>query len=166
MTMTETVLAPPSDAATWWDHRSYPADLAQVRGVRRDLDTDLTGFDPDLVATVRLCAAELAANAVKYAPGGGFLRALAIAAPATLWLAIVDEGTGAVLPHVPTDRTDREWEDAEGQRGLRLVEALATAWGHYPVGPFGAALGTGVWASFTLRPEQTPGGLGRLTMTR
>lgn len=166
MTMTGTLLAPPSDAVTWWDHRSYPADPAQVRGVRRDLDTDLTGFDADLVATVRLCAAELAANAVKYAPGGGFHRALAIATPAALWLAIIDEGTGTVLPHIPADRTDREWDDAEGQRGLRLVEALATTWGHYPVGPVGSSLGVGVWASFPLRPEQVPGGLGRLAMTR
>ncbi|MGW5875307.1 ATP-binding protein [Nocardiopsis terrae] len=148
------------EATGYFDGR--PEQVARVREWCRKA----TGFDPDLVATVRLCAAELAANAVKYAPGGGFHRALAIAAPATLWLAIIDEGTGAVLPHIPTDRTDQEWDDAEGQRGLRLVEALATTWSHYPVGPGGAALGVGVWASFTLYPEQVPDGLGRLAMTR
>ncbi|GAA1469305.1 ATP-binding protein [Nocardiopsis exhalans] len=166
MTMTGTVLAPPSDAATWWDHRSYPADPAQVREVRRDLDTDLSGFDADLVATVRLCAAELAANAVKYAPGAGFHRALAMPTPAALWLAIIDGGAGTGLPRIPTDRTDRERDDAEGQRGLVLVDALATTWGHYPTGPGETSLGLGVWASFTLRPGQAPAGLGRLIMTR
>lgn len=30
MAMTGTLLAPPSNAVTWWDHRSYPADAVQL----------------------------------------------------------------------------------------------------------------------------------------
>ncbi|MFI6575380.1 ATP-binding protein [Nocardiopsis sp. NPDC050513] len=165
--MNDTMLSPPTRAVTWWDHRVYTANLAQVGPVRRDLAADLTGFDPDLVDTVQLCAAELAANAVKYAPGGTeFLRVLAMPTPSTLWLAIVDEGGGIGLPRIPTERTTDEWDMAEGQRGLALVDILAEEWGYYPVGPGGTEFGIGVWATFNVSPDQVPDGLGRFVLTR
>jgi anti-sigma regulatory factor (Ser/Thr protein kinase) len=164
--MTMTVLPPPAETMAWWDHRRYACDLAQVGQVRRDLADDLAEFDSDVVASVQLCAAELAANAVKYAPGGGFSRALAMPTPSTLWLAIIDEGCGAGLPCIPSDRTTDEWEVAEGQRGLLLVDALAKTWGHYPVGPGSVNLGIGVWATFVLEPGQVPVGIGGLIMSR
>ncbi|WP_198659355.1 ATP-binding protein [Nocardiopsis sp. FIRDI 009] len=165
--MNTTVLAPPVRAVTWWDHRVYTANLAQVGLVRRDLAADLTGFDSDLVDTMQLCAAELAANAVKYAPDGSeFLRALAMPTPATLWLAIVDEGGGISLPRIPTDRTVEDWDMAEGQRGLALVDILTEEWGCYSVGPGGPELGIGVWTTFNVASDQAPDGLGRFVLTR
>ncbi|WP_017573681.1 ATP-binding protein [Nocardiopsis halotolerans] len=140
--------SPPRRAATWWEHRVYPAHLDQARQVRADLRSDLAAFPSDVVDTVLLCAAELAANAVKYAPDGKeFLRALALLDERTLWLAIVDEGSGTGLPHIPDDRSADEWSLAEGQRGLMLVDSLAREWGHYPVGPGTPRLGLGVWAT-------------------
>jgi anti-sigma regulatory factor (Ser/Thr protein kinase) len=164
--MTVTVLPPPAEASTWWDHRRYVSDLAQVGRVRRDLVADLEGFDPEIVDSVQLCAAELAANAVKYASGGEFSRALAMPSRSTLWLAIIDEGGGIGRPRIPTDRTDDDWDMAEGQRGLVLVDAMAEAWGHYPVGPGTPNLGIAVWATFALGPGQATTGLERLIMTR
>ncbi|MDA8371291.1 MAG: ATP-binding protein [Nocardiopsaceae bacterium] len=150
----EPALSPPRQAAAWWEHRIYPSDLAQVGRVRADLRVDLAGFTPDLVDTAVLCATELAANAVKYAPGSGeFLRALALLDERTLWLAIVDEGGGSGLPRIPAERSDTEWPLAEGQRGLLLIDSLSKAWGHYPVGPGSARLGLGVWAIFPVPPR-------------
>ncbi|WP_435106847.1 ATP-binding protein [Nocardiopsis synnemataformans] len=159
------VLSPPRRAATWWEHRAYPSDLAQARQVRADLRTDLAGFDSDLTDTVLLCAAELAANAVKYAPEGQeFLRALALLDERTLWLAVVDEGGGTGLPRIPDDRSDDEWSLAEGQRGLMLVDSLAQAWGHYSVGPGSTRLSLGVWATFPVLLNERPSGLPGFVM--
>ncbi|WDZ90373.1 ATP-binding protein [Nocardiopsis sp. HUAS JQ3] len=161
----EPMPSPPRRASTWWEHRVYRSDLAQARQVRADLRADLAGFDPDLVDTVLLCAAELVANAVKYAPEGReFLRALALLDERTLWLAVVDEGGGTGLPRIPDDRSDDEWSWAEGQRGLMLVDSLAQAWGHYPVGPGSARLGLGVWATFPVSPDERPLGLPGFVM--
>ncbi|WP_150253413.1 ATP-binding protein [Nocardiopsis deserti] len=162
----EPVPSPPRRASTWWEHRAYPSDLVQARQVRADLRADLAGFDPDLVDTVLLCAAELAANAVKYAPEGQeFLRALALLDEHTLWLAVVDAGGGTGLPRIPHDRSADEWLLAEGQRGLMLVDSLAQAWGHYPVGPGSARLGIGVWATFPVSPGELPAGLPRFVLS-
>ena len=56
---------------TVWEPRTYPGTLAHLRTLRHDLTQDLTGFTPDLIDTVRLCASELLANAVKYTDTGG-----------------------------------------------------------------------------------------------
>ncbi|WP_159943594.1 MULTISPECIES: ATP-binding protein [unclassified Nocardiopsis] len=160
-------LSPPRRAATWWDHRTYPSHLSQVSRVRADLRTDLAGFDPDLTDTVLLCAAELAANAVRYAPDGNeFLRALALVDDHTLWLAITDQGGGTGLPRIPAQRSEDAWATAEGQRGLLLVSALAREWGYYSLGPGNTRLGLGVWAVFAPDPARVPTGLGRLVLTR
>lgn len=161
----EPVPSPPRRASTWWEHRAYPSDLSQARQVRADLRADLAGFASDVVDTVLLCAAELAANAVKYARGREFLRALALLDEHTLWLAVVDEGGGAGLPRIPDDRSDDEWSLAEGQRGLMLVDALADEWGHYPVGPGSARLGLGVWATFPVPADELPSGLPGFVMS-
>ncbi len=160
----EPVPSPPRRASTWWEHRAYPSDLAQARQVRADLRADLAGFEPDLVDTVLLCAAELAANAVKYAQGREFLRALALLDERTLWLAVVDEGGGSGLPRVPKERSEDEWSLAEGQRGLMLVDSLAQTWGHYSVGPGSTRLGLGGWATFPVSPDERPSGLPGFVM--
>lgn len=142
-----------------WEHRLYPGDLAHARAVRTDLATDLCGFGPDLVDTVQLCVSELFANCVKYTdsgrPGADVLRALCLPAPHTLRVGLSDWGGSGTLPTVPTDRTDDEWDWAEGQRGLALVENLSTGWGSRRQAPW-ADLGTHVWAEFALDPADVP----------
>jgi anti-sigma regulatory factor (Ser/Thr protein kinase) len=49
--------------------------------------------------------------------------------------------------------------DAEGGRGLALVDALSTRWGWYPVRPASAGPVKVVWAEWHLRPPANEAGL-------
>ncbi|MFY7065190.1 ATP-binding protein [Nocardiopsis changdeensis] len=138
--------------ARLWTHRLYPGDLARLSQVRRDLRADLSGFDPDTADTLVLCGSELFANCVKYTASGrdgGVIRTLWSADDRSLTLGFTDDGLGGGVPVIPRARTSDEWDRAEGQRGLLMVEELSTAWGYSPVCPFGD-LGTHTWATFTL----------------
>ncbi|MFE3458896.1 ATP-binding protein [Nocardiopsis aegyptia] len=145
--------------AVFWEHRTYPGDLAHLSQVRSDLATDLAGFDPDLVDTVQLLTSELFANGVKYTDsghtGGEILRALSMPDPATLRVSLSDCGGGGGTPRIPTERTADAWDWAEGQRGLVLVQNLSTAWGHFRLAPW-ADLGTHVWAQVPVDPTRVP----------
>jgi anti-sigma regulatory factor (Ser/Thr protein kinase) len=139
-----------------WPARIYPGDLSRTSTIRADLRSDLAGFTEDLVETVVLCASEMAANAVEHTrsgadPDGRVLRALLAPEPGVLRLVVVDDGARESSPEIPARRTEAEWMSAERGRGLLLVDALARAWGTYPVVPFPfcADLGTAVWAEFT-----------------
>ncbi|WP_435109104.1 ATP-binding protein [Nocardiopsis synnemataformans] len=142
-----------------WEHRVYPGSLAQLSQVRKDLTADLAGFDEDLVETMRLCASELFANSVKYTDSGKrngeVVRALSMPNARTLRFSVSDCGGGGGVPAVPEARTEDEWNWAEGQRGLLLVENLSTAWGHFRLTPW-ADLGTHVWATFAVPPGGAP----------
>ncbi|CAL9513710.1 hypothetical protein SUDANB121_03711 [Nocardiopsis dassonvillei] len=135
-----------------WHHRLYPGDLSHLSTVRRDLAADLAGFDPDLADTLVLCGSELFANCVKYTAsgqvGGGVVRTLWLTGDHTLTLGFTDDGLSGGIPAIPRTRSCAEWESAEGQRGLLMVQELSTAWGYSPVCPFGD-LGTHTWATFT-----------------
>ena len=96
---------------------------------------------------------------------GQVLRTLCLPDPGTLHLSISDSGGGGGTPRVPTERSIQEWDWAEGQRGLLLVEALAATWGHHRLAPW-ADLGTNVWATFTLDPDTIPPGLAPYVFTR
>ncbi|MFL1427462.1 MULTISPECIES: ATP-binding protein [unclassified Nocardiopsis] len=136
-----------------WAHHLYPGDLAQLSRVRRDLRADLAEFDEDLADTLILCGSELFANCVKYSAsghaGGGVVRTLWSANDRSLTLGFTDDGLGGSVPEIPRARSSDEWDTAEGQRGLLMVEKLSTAWGYSPVCPFGD-LGNHTWASFAL----------------
>ncbi|WP_306369864.1 ATP-binding protein [Nocardiopsis sp. CC223A] len=136
-----------------WTHRLYPGDLAHLARVRRDLRTDLAEFDDDLADTLILCGSELFANSVKYTASGHtdgrVVRTLWLIDDRAVILGFTDDGLSGSVPAIPEARTSTEWETAEGQRGLLLVEELSTAWGYSPVCPFGD-LGTHTWATFTL----------------
>ncbi|OOC55984.1 MULTISPECIES: ATP-binding protein [Nocardiopsis] len=140
----------------YWEPRSYGRGLADLSAARRDLAGDLSGFAPDLVDTARLCLHELHANACKYGrPGGEVTRHLVLNEGHVLRLTVHnDHGTGSV-PRVPVERTGDEWDRAEGQRGLLLVDGLADGWGHY-AWPVRSGLGVLVWASFALDPAAVP----------
>ena len=148
--------------AVFWEHRTYPGDLAHLRQVRADLATDLAAFDPDLVDTLQLVTSELMANGIKYTdsgrPGGEVIRGLSMPDPRTLRVSLSDCGGGGAIPAIPARRTLDEWTWAEGQRGLVLVENLSTAWGYFRLAPW-ADLGTHVWATFAVDPAQTPNNL-------
>lgn len=153
----------------FWEHRLYPGDLAQLSQVRKDLVDDLSGFDEDLIETVVLCTSELFANSCKYTDsgreGGEVLRALSMPDRSTLRSSVSDYGGGGALPAIPAQRTDDEWDWAEGQRGLLLVQSLSRDWGHHPLVPWGD-LGTNVWAEFGADPATVPPGLRPFVFTR
>ncbi|WP_306368062.1 ATP-binding protein [Nocardiopsis sp. CC223A] len=136
-----------------WTHRLYPGDLSRLSTVRRDLRSDLAGFDDDLTDTIILCGSELFANCVKYTGSGqsdgAVIRTLWLVGDRSLTLGFTDDGLSGDVPAIPKARTSTEWDTAEGQRGLLMVEELSTAWGYSPVHPLGD-LGTHTWAAFTL----------------
>ncbi|MDT0328136.1 ATP-binding protein [Nocardiopsis lambiniae] len=139
-----------------WTHRLYPGELRELSRVRRELTADLAGFDPGVADTLVLCGSELFANCVRYTAsgtenGGAVIRTLWLVGDRSLTLGFTDDGLGGTVPRIPTTRTPDEWEEAEGQRGLLMVQELSTAWGYSPVCPFGD-LGTHTWATFTLTP--------------
>ncbi|MFL1378782.1 ATP-binding protein [Nocardiopsis protaetiae] len=135
-----------------WRHHLYPGDLARLSQVRRDLRADLAEFHEDLADTLVLCGSELFANCVKYTASGRngqVVRTLWLVDDRSLTLGFTDDGLSGTVPAIPRSRTSTEWDEAEGQRGLLMVEELSTAWGYSPVCPFGD-LGTHTWATFTL----------------
>ncbi|WP_306365796.1 ATP-binding protein [Nocardiopsis sp. CC223A] len=135
-----------------WQHHLYPGDLARLSQVRRDLRTDLAGFDEDLADTLVLCGSELFANCVKYTASGWdgrVVRTLWSTSDRSLTLGFTDDGLSGGVPEIPRSRSSDEWGEAEGQRGLLMVEKLSTAWGYSPLCPFGD-LGAHTWATFTL----------------
>ncbi|MCY9787047.1 ATP-binding protein [Nocardiopsis sp. EMB25] len=135
----------------YWPYRSYPDGLSDLARVRTDLARDLVGFEPDLVDAVQLVTSELVANSAKYArPGGEIIRTMCLLDGRTLRVAVSDPG-GPTRPRIPTERTADEWDLAEGQRGLLLVQNLATSWGFHAF-PEWSGYATQVWAAFDLDP--------------
>ncbi|MFD3685014.1 ATP-binding protein [Nocardiopsis sp. NPDC058631] len=153
----------------FWEHRVYPGHLSELGGVRADLAADLAGFDPDTVDTLTLVTSEVFANCCKYTDsgheGGEVLRALSMPDPGTLRVGLSDFGGGGGVPAVPHERTADEWDRAEGQRGLLMIENLASAWGHHRLAPW-ADLGTHVWATLPVDPAGVPPGLRPYVFTR
>ncbi|MEU6820672.1 ATP-binding protein [Streptomyces atriruber] len=99
------------------------------------------GVDRAVVEDLKLIASELTTNAVQYASKA----TLAIAVTLTddeVEVRVTDLGTYHPL------RPRRPATDVEHGRGLLLVEAVASRWGHYDSG-----LGTTVEAAITLLPH-------------
>lgn len=138
-----------------WPHRLYRGDLSDLGRMRRDLREDLPALDPDLLDTLFLCAGELFANCVRYTAsgrGGGHVIRTLRHQGGFLRLGFTDDGLGGGTPAVLRSRTPDERADAEGGRGLLLVEELSTAWGYRPVCPWGD-LGHHTWAAFPLSAD-------------
>ncbi|MFW5415577.1 ATP-binding protein [Nocardiopsis sp. CNT-189] len=156
--------------STRWEPRIYPGSLAQASRLRRDIRRDLTGFPDDAVHTLQLCCSELFANAVAHTasgqPGGEVVRRLDLLRPDLLRLEVTDGGWTQRRPAVPDHRSEHDWAEAEGQRGLLLLTATATAWGYHPVLPHTSLnLGLCVWADFPLDPDHVPTGLDPYVFT-
>ncbi|MEU0490905.1 ATP-binding protein [Nocardiopsis sp. NPDC006139] len=147
-----------------WRHRVYKGHLARLTAVRRDLVRDLAGFDSDLTETLVLCGSELFANAVRYTAsgerGGRVVRTLWTDGRGGVRLGFTDEGCGGTLPEIPKARGAEEWDRAEGQRGLLMVQELSTGWGYLSLCRWGD-LGHHIRADFgPTRPARPacPGG--------
>jgi serine/threonine-protein kinase RsbW len=117
--------------------RSYPGLPGQAAQVRAFLARVLDGCPG--AAEVILMADELAANAVLHShsgePGGIFTVHVEIREPQWVRVAVEDEGG----PAAPRLRAGVRAHDAGG-RGLRIVDALADAWG-----VSGDVIGRTVW---------------------
>src|SRR5690606_2568931 len=156
--------------STRWEPRIYPGSLSQASRLRRDIRRDLAGFPDDTVHTLQLCCSELFANAVAYTasgePGGEVVRCLNLLRPDLLRLEVTDGGWTDRRPAVPDHRTPEDWAEAEGQRGLLLLTACATAWGYFQVLPRSTLnLALRVWAASCLAPDRVPSGLGTYVFT-
>ena len=118
---------------------TVPHTPASASLVRHRMADELAGLLPVAVLDVAaLLVSELVGNAVRHGlalPSGG-LRASWELAEGGLRVEVVDGGDGPVGPPLPPS------PDAEGGRGLALVQALAANWGSAPARP-----GTAVWAT-------------------
>lgn len=131
--------------------RVFPGQPARLAEVREFAAAVLAGCPAR--DTLLTCVSELAANAIAHtASGAGGVFAVEVSRPAdgSAVVAVTDAGG----PGEPSVRDVDEL--AEGGRGLALVAALASRWGHH------AAPGGGrtVWAEVTwpvrVRPSAPP----------
>ncbi|TDC70908.1 ATP-binding protein [Actinomadura sp. GC306] len=96
----------------------------------------------ELLDDVTLVVDEFAANCVRHTASGrgGRFHVALWAGDGVLRAEVSDDGAGGKRPE------PRDAQDAENGRGLQIVAALASRWGHRPDGPR-----TTVWAEFTTR---------------
>ena len=124
-----------------------PHDATSAALVRHCMTAELGRlFSGDVLDAAALVVSELVGNAVRHGralPGGGLLASWDVV-DRGLRVQVVDGGSGPVGPLTPAA------PDAEGGRGLELVEALAERWGSTPARP-----GTAVWAELTSVQEPT-----------
>lgn len=120
--------------------RVFPGQPARVAEARAFVAAALAGCPAR--ETLLACVSELAANAIAHtASGDGGVFAVEVSRPADgrAMIAVTDAGG----PGEPSIRDPDEM--AERGRGLALVAALASRWGHHPA-PGGART---VWAEVT-----------------
>jgi anti-sigma regulatory factor (Ser/Thr protein kinase) len=126
--------------------RRFVREVCRSWRLREPDDASGGTWSDDLVDRAELLASELVTNAVLHAgarpAAGGELRLLVDLRGRRLRLAVHDAAR-RLLPLAPSRRPDLE---AEGGRGLLLVDRLATAWGTY------AAAGSGKVTWCILKP--------------
>lgn len=120
-------------------------DAESLRGLV-DGVVGFVGGDRDTAFEVRVCLAELHSNAVRHAGGVTRVRVWRLSTANRLLVAVGDK-----CPR-PPQRCAEPALDAEGGRGLVLVEALACANGHVV-----HAAGKDVWFAVAIarRPSRT-----------
>ncbi len=114
--------------------QTYPGRADQVPKARAFVAQ--TAADCPAAGEVVLMADEIAANAVLYShsrePGGVFTVRVEVCAGEWVRVEVADEGS-PLPPRLRDSSAGREGADGEGAdgggRGLRIVEALAGAWG-------------------------------------
>ena len=113
-------------------------DETAPRRAREALSSIFTGPDDPIADAVTLTASELVTNVVRHTDSSGVMQAWDPKPDVPLRLEVEDHYP--VLPAIVKD-------PIVGGRGLRLVDAVADAWGVHPT-----ADGKVVWAEFN-RPE-------------
>lgn len=106
-----------------------PAQVTAARCARRYVGDLLRAADHPATGDAELLVTELVANAVRHSDSrrtDGMVRVAVIDRGGVIRIEVTDDGSATSTPrlHPPTD-------DAEGGRGLLLVQALAARWGHY-----------------------------------
>ena len=97
-----------------------PKQPTSAASARRRLEAASLELPGELFDTALLLTSELVTNAVKY--GGDYIVLTVRDEPDTVTVEVYDDGPRA--PHVRAGA-----RQAEGGRGLRLVDALAHEWG-------------------------------------
>jgi anti-sigma regulatory factor (Ser/Thr protein kinase) len=110
-----------------------------VPAARRFVREALNGRPSELVAAVELMSSELATNCVVHARTD---FELAVHAGAEIRVEVHDTSTGGATPRNPTPH------EPTG-RGLRIVEAMSSAWGVVP-----SAAGKTVWFTVRRAPDE------------
>ncbi|MGW1996401.1 ATP-binding protein [Embleya sp. NPDC001921] len=142
---------PPAASNTARHHSRYlPRDRRAPGDLRAWISAHLGRWGlGDLDEDLCLIATELASNAIRH---GGTPALVTLALNASdeggsfVRLTIVDNGPGFDRAHVERDWATPEHDDSVHGRGLRLVDALSTAWGAVALHP-----GQIVWAQLAVR---------------
>ena len=113
---------------------SFPSVPESVGVARQRLRTHLSVVPDPCVDDVVLAASEVLANAIRHGQGPVVLRVWP--SPDVLRVEVVDRGPVVGL------QPGRRGSEAEGGRGLQIVEAVAARWGVDPVEP---GPGKAVW---------------------
>ncbi len=100
--------------------RSFAGRPESVPAARHFVRAVLSADAPETVDAVELMVCELATNCVKHAHSG--FQLLIEEAPDGIRVEVTDSGAGRPTPRTVTP------SEASG-RGLRIVEAMASAWG-------------------------------------
>jgi len=117
----------------------YPADLSSPARARHDIATFLTSrLLPQLVDSATLLVSELVTNSLMH--GAGTIRMRATWSNGMLRVDVIDAS-----PELPRSRAT-----AQGGRGLRIVQHLATAWGAQAIEGEGKA----TWFELAAPPAQ------------
>ncbi|MCE7552270.1 ATP-binding protein [Streptomyces thermodiastaticus] len=146
---------------TWVYALRLPHDPRAARVARMTVRTALSSHGRhELVDVVELLTCELVTNAYRHTCGPASLR------PACLADGRLRVGVWDSHPRVPAPFGDPPWdrvgpapEDADGGRGLRLVQELADSWGSWTVrpGPLERGAGKLLWFEVgELREGLTP----------
>jgi anti-sigma regulatory factor (Ser/Thr protein kinase) len=96
-------------------------DRRAASGARRQVDDMLSEPDDPIADDVRLATSELVSNVLRHTADGGELRAWDPRPDVPVRLEVED--ADPTLPQIPDE------SPAIGGRGLRIVEAVADAWG-------------------------------------
>lgn len=106
-----------------------PAHVTAAPRARRYVGDLLRAAGHPATGDAELLVTELVANAVRHSdsrrPDGMVRITVSDRGDGVIRIEVTDDGSATDVPHLrpPTD-------DAEGGRGLLLVQALATRWGH------------------------------------
>lgn len=136
----------PRDLSVPWE---LPADAGSVtlaRHATRDQLAAMGVTDNDLIDTAELLVSELTSNVIKHTSGRPTLTV--VRSGAAIRIEVADPQADLL----PIQRASDA--DAEYGRGLRLVAALASAWGYER-----AANGKRTWVELDVDPEATAAAL-------